>query len=441
MKKRVKADWKTAMVFSFAVLSCLSLAGNVRQHMKCSALSAQLTMQRQRDMTDVVSAMADIEVNLEKLLIASGAMQSAELLGKTALLAQHVETGLSRLPLSAQTSLSTMRFAGQMGDYAMTLAAQVSAGRVLSAEDERQIESMLTACQGLNTYLSRAGDHLYEEPMPDAQMFGDSNEGWQESVFAGSQAMTYPSLIYDGPFSDGRTDRKPEGLTGERITRGQAKEAAARYAGTTADRVYEAADSGGAFEAFGFLAETPDGKVSVQVTGQGGHLLWMMPEEAEFEIKRSQEECLESAQRWLEEMGFEDMQRCFVQAYDGMVVANFAAQQHGVLVYPQQVKVQISMDSGAVVGAECSGYWLNRKQREEPSVRLTAAQAQQMLSERLEVRESRLCIIPDQDKERLCWEFRGTFGGETYYVYIDANTGAAADILRIALTQDGETAL
>jgi len=441
MKKSCAVDFKTVMAFTFAVLLCLSLAVNVRQSAECSALTMQLSMQRQRDMTDVVSAMADIEINLEKLLLASGAKQSADLLGKTALLAQHVETGLARLPLKAETSLGAMKFAGQMGDYAMTLAAQISGGRMISAEDERQIESLLTACQGLNAHLSSAGDRLYAEPMPDADMYGDSNGGWQESAFAGNQAMEYPSLIYDGPFSDGRINRKSEGLTGERITRRQAKEAAARYAGVLPDHVHEAADSGGMFEAFGFVADAPDGRISVQVTGQGGHLLWMMPEEAEFEKIRSREECLYSAAKWLKETGFSDMEQCFVQVYDGLVVANFAAREHDVLVYPQQVKVQVSMASGNVVGAECSQYWMNQKQRREPQAKLTAAQAQHMLSPRLEVEESRLCIIPDQDEERLCWEFKGTFGTETYYVYIDANTGEAADILRIAVTQDGETAL
>ena len=110
----------------------------------------------------------------------------------------------------------------------------------------------------------------------------------------GQSAIEYPSLIYDGPFSDGRTDGKTLGLTGERLARQQAREAAARYAGVTASQVTDAADSGGRFEAFGFTADTPDGKIAVQVTGQGGHLLWMMPEQAAFTARYSQEECLQT---------------------------------------------------------------------------------------------------------------------------------------------------
>ena len=422
-----------------AIMLCLSLGVNAAQAARSEQIRRQLEMERRRNMTDVVSAMADIEVNLQKLLLASGAVQSVDLLGKTALLAQHVETGLSRLPLSEEASSGAMKFAGQMGDYTMTLAAQVSGGSMLSAGDEYQLEQMLSACQGLNAHLMSVGEQMYSDPQELGQ--SASNPDWMGETFEAESGIEYPSLIYDGPFSDGRTDASPRGLTGERITREQARDVAARYAGTAADRLRDGADSGGPFEAFGFVAETQDGRVSVQITGQGGHLLWMMPEQAEFEPKYSREECLDSAQRWLEDVGFGSMERCFVQAYDGMVVANFAAVEDGVLLYPDQVKVQVSMASGAVVGAECSQYWMNHAPRDIPQPAVSIEQARDRLSERLQVQDVRLCIIPAHDGERLCWEFRGMFGSDVYYAYVDASTGEAREILRVQMTDDGETAI
>ena len=440
MKKRRVAG-RSAMTAVFVVLFGLSLWANAALSAKVRRLDTQLMAERQREMADVVDAMADIEVNLEKLLLASGAAQSVQLLGETALLAQHVESGVARLPLSAQTSLGAMKFAGQMGDYVMTLAVRMSSGGMLTSQDEERIELLLSACQWLNAHLLSVDERLYREPMKQEDPYVQTALGWQDEAFGGEVEMGYPSLIYDGPFSDGRGTRAAQGLTGERVTREQARQAAARFAGTTPEHVHGGADSGGQLEAFGFLADTPDGRVSVQVTGQGGHLLWMMPEEAAFERRYSTEECLLRAQSWLEEMGYEQMERCFVQEYDGMVVANFAAVQCGVLIYPEQVKLQVSRETGRVVGAECSQYLMSRRIRGEPSARLTKEQAGEMLSGRLCVTSQRLCVIPRQDEERLCWEFRGTFSGETYYAYIDADTGEAAEILRIAHTQEGETAL
>ncbi|MBQ4266268.1 MAG: germination protein YpeB [Clostridia bacterium] len=440
MRKKRMSRGVQLSVF-FGVLLCLSLGVNAAQSMKRWKLETALSMERQRDLTDVVRAMADIEINLQKLLIASGASQSVTLLGETALLAQHVEAGLSRLPLSLEASAGAMKFAGQMGDYVMTLATQVSRGGMLTAADETQIEGLLTACQGLNAHLSAVGENLYSEPMEEAELYGGASDAWQEEAIAGGSGLEYPSLIYDGPFSDGRTQDTPKGLTGERITREQARNAAARYAGTTVDRVRDAADSGGLFEAFGFAADTDSGPLSVQVTGQGGHLLWMMPEAAEYEERVSREECLRSAQVYLADMGFGEMQRCFVQEYDGMIVANFAALQDGVLLYPDQVKVQVSRQTGTVVGAECSQYLMNHERRHGLLPTLSAGQAHLTLSDRLDVQYSRLCIIPTNGGERLCWEFCGRFLDGTYYAYVDARSGEAVQILRAEKTEQGETVI
>ena len=440
IKDRVKRfGGKNALLAALAVMLCLSVAVNGVLSVHIRELNTRLSMQRQREINDIVAAMADIEVNLSKLLIASGATQSVSLLGETALLAQHVESGLSRLPLGAQTAAEAMKFAGQMGQYTMTLAAQVSGGSMITSDDERQLEGMMAACRQLNEHLMRMGEGIYAEPLAyDAANVPDG-PGWP--LEEGDSAIPYPSLIYDGPFSDGRQEGEAKGLTGERFTRRMAREAAARYAGVTADHVRDGADSGGRFEAFGFVADTPDGQLSVQVTGQGGHLLWMVPEQAEFAARRTQQECLESARVYLADVGFGQMEPCFVQAYDGMVVANFAGVQDGVLLYPDQVKVQVSMDSGRVVGAECTQYLMNHHLRDGLTPSIEQEQAREMLSQRLTVRASRLCLIPQEDGERLCWGFEGEFSGAAYWVFVDAHTGETAQILRVVNTQDGEAAV
>ena len=429
-------NWSAQLAVLFGVLLCLSLGVNAAQSVSTGKLRLQLSMERQRDLTDVARAMADIEVNLQKLLIASGASQSAQLLGETALLAQHVESGISRLPMHMETAAQAMKFAGQMGDYVMTLAKQVSGGSMLTKTDETQIEDLLVACQGLNAHLADMHETLYDEA---SDMLEQGISAWPEAQNTDSSGIGYPSLIYDGPFSDGRTDGAPKGMTGERITREQARRAAARYAGVSEDRVSDAADSGGVFEAFGFMAHTDAGNISVQVTGQGSHLLWMMPEAAQYEAKVSRDDCLIAAQMYLKEMGYGEMERCFVQEYDGMVVANFAAVQDGVLLYPDQVKLQVSMATGTVVGAECSQYLMNHAPRENLVPDLEKEEAQLSLSDRLSLLEARLCVIPMDTKELLCWEFKGTFAGSTYYVYVDAKSGEAVKILRLERTREGDT--
>ena len=243
-------------------------------------------------------------------------------------------------------------------------------------------------------------------------------------------AVEYPALIYDGPFSDGKTEGSAALWGSSRVTRRQAREAAARYAGVTSDRVADAADSGGRFEAFGFTADTPDGKIAVQVTGQRGYLLWMMPENAAFARRYDVKTCLQNAKVYLADVGFGEMEPCFVQQYDGMAVANFAAVQDGVTLYPDQVKVQVSMDSGRVVGAECSQYLANHTRRTDVTPTVTAARAREMVSPKLTIRSESLCVIPLEAGEALCWGFSCTDGAADYWVFVNAKSGDGAAFAR-----------
>ena len=165
---------------------CLSLAANVYLSANNRRVNAQLGAQRQQALSDVVSAMADIEVNLQKLMIASGAAQSVSLLGETALLARHVETGLSQLPMRYEGASDAMKFVGQVGQYALSLAVQLSDGSMLSDEDERQLAGMLGACQALNAHLVSVGERIYTEPVEAVSAIdGDGAMSWAEEAIAG----------------------------------------------------------------------------------------------------------------------------------------------------------------------------------------------------------------------------------------------------------------
>ena len=53
----------------------------------------------------------------------------------------------------------------------------------------------------------------------------------------------------------------------------------------------------------------------------------------------------------------------------------------------------------------------------------------------LEVESSRLAIIPTEGGEVLAYEFCGTYGGRTYYVYLDADTGREVDVFTVVGSQ------
>ena len=116
---------------------------------------------------------------------------------------------------------------------------------------------------------------------------------------------------------------------------------------------------------------------------------------------------------------------------------NFCAVLDGVRLYPDQVKVQVSMETGYVIGLEAGNYWRNHVERQLEEPVLTQAQAVDRVLG-LEVTNVRLCVIPMLQKEKFCYEISGQRDNDRYLIYINALDGRVENILKLLLEEDKE---
>jgi germination protein YpeB len=164
----------------------------------------------------------------------------------------------------------------------------------------------------------------------------------------------------------------------------------------------------------------------------------MIPEHASFAPSLTLEECRQAAQQFLARRGYGMMEANHYQVYDGLAVIHFVAVQDGVLLYPDQVKVQIRMDTGSVVGIECRSYLTHHRPRGSLTPAVTEEEAQGMISDQLRLTgEGKLCLIPLNGQELLCWQFAGEYEGERYLIYINAQTARQEEILKLVETEYG----
>ena len=191
-------------------------------------------------------------------------------------------------------------------------------------------------------------------------------------------------------------------------------------------------------ESYGVTLTLTDGTVlNAEVTKQGGQMLWMVPEHAEFAPSLTVEDCTQRAGAFLNERGYGDMEANHFQVYGGLAVINFVARQDGVPLYPDLVKVQLRMDTGEVVGLEANNYLMNHTRRKALAPTLTANEAIKRVSPQLNATQARLCVIPYREGERLSYEIPGVYNDQEYRVYIDALTGEELEILVMLSTPDG----
>ena len=436
------------MLYTFLSVALVAAIGTaVYQGQRAAKTNRALEDVYYSSVLQSISQLQSMEVKMNKLLVSASPQTGVDLLSDLSRQAFDVQSNLTVLPLSYAAMEPTVKFAGQVGDYTDTLVLKVASGTPLNETDLNQLNALLTNCVLLAGQLQAAQQQMIADSLKysteQSVFYNDMQVQARpmEQVGDKDNGIDYPTLIYDGAFSDSRHMGAPQGLPKEEITSAQALELAKAFVG--ADRVTAARESvaiQGAIPAYGVAVDIGDNTLNVEVTRQGGKVLWMMPEHAEYAQTLSIDQCKEKAKAFLNERGFGEMVDNYYQIYNGLAVINYAATQDGVLLYPDLVKVQVRMDTGGIVGIEANNYWMNHRQRALEKPKLTEEQAREMVSSRLEILQARLCLIPYRGGEKLCYEFTGSWSDSQYLVYIDALTGEEAEILKVIESQAGPLA-
>lgn len=365
----------------------------------------------------------ELQWHIDKAMLSQHAGASAQLLSAVSSGAAGVRESLSLLPTSQESVLGALKFANQLQDYADMLTGQVENG--VTESQMQTLEQLSTACENMKSALENARAAWEKQDV-----------GVGERTL-GDEQVQYPTLIYDGPFSDVAEDGKNQLANLPEITQAQSLEIARIFLGEDS-QVQPGTDIFGPIPCYGVTAEQGGVTLQLAVTKQGGKVLWMFPEHGNFESLLTLEQCRENALQFLSQHGYTDMEPLHFQVYEGVAVLNFAAIQDGVILYPDQVKVQLRMDTGKVVGVECRNYLTHHTVRSGLTPSITPEEAMGMLSGKLALsRDPRLTLIPQNQQETLCYEFAGHYKGEEYLVYINAHHGEQEEILKVVETTSG----
>lgn len=367
----------------------------------------------------------DLKWHIDKALLSQDTGASAQLLSQVSSGAAGVRQSMALLPVRDDGVSAALKFANQLEDYALMLEGTVTQG--VSDSQIATLEKLSDACDALMQALTHA------------------RNSWDaEGITTGSRTLTddqvaYPTLIYDGPFSDAQQVHAAATLNSlPEITREEALKKARDFLGDGVRTLVPGTDSFGPIPCYGVTAEADGVTLQMAVTRQGGKILWMFPEHGGFDMNMTVEACRQNALTFLENHGYAAMEPLHFEVYEGLAVINFAATQGSVLLYPDQVKVQVRMDTGDVIGLESRSYLSNHRPRGNLLPSVTREEAVAVLSGMLSpVSEGRLCLIPKGAQEVLCYEFRGTYREDEYLVYINADTLKQEEILKLVETHSG----
>lgn len=441
MDKKTKLHTALYVALSLALVVCAAMWGQARR--KNHRLSQEINNNYNRAFFELTDYVNNIDSLLSKAQLASSPAQLASVSNEIFMQSAAAKACFGQLPQKNIHLENTARFLSQAGDYTYVLSQNMINGTEITAEEYDTLSK-------LNGYASELSKQLSNIEIYSGELnFDAASVGITAAAHAAAEFDLenmekafdgYPSLIYDGPFSEHIESMEPAMLKdAKEISRRAALDAAKKFLGDRGNDLefdYETKNTN--IEAYNFIGGGDDGVISISITKRGGYVLDFLQNRAVNDYKYDINAAAASAKSFLEERGIKDMAQSYYETKDNIATINFAYSRDGVKCYSDLIKVRVALDNGDVIGVECRGYLMNHKTRDLSGAVLSKDEAKTHVSTRLDVSDSGLAIIPkDSMREVLCYEFKGNYMGKNFIVYINAQNGREEDILLLIESPTG----
>ena len=434
MQKFKHMGWARPLAAAMTALAIALLVFSFVQTDRLAKANARISASVQKAFYETCELTESMSVNLRKLLVAGDGGQMQQLLSDVSRQAQGASGNLAMLPLGEDSISATLKFINQVGDFAESLSVKLANGGAIDTGDYHSISTLSENAAAFSVGMARLLEKVErgETTLDGSQAAGD------ESLYPLSNpAAEYPTLLYDGPFSDGILGDEFKALEGQpQVSADEAKQALSAFIGNVTE-IMLTGEGSVPVECYEFDLTANGYPLSAGVTKQGGRVLYILSDADVAEGSLSTQQLLDAAETFLVSRGYGDMEMSYYSQYDGILTANYAAVQNGVVLYPDLIKLQLSAKDGAVIGLEAAHYLMNHVERTLELPVITEEEALSHLGAQLEAQGIRLSVIPVNAGEALCYEIRATDGANVYLVYIDALTGAERKLMQVVSDESG----
>ncbi|RKJ41060.1 hypothetical protein D7X94_04415 [Acutalibacter sp. 1XD8-33] len=399
------------------------------------------------DLTDYVSGMGS---TLEKARYAGTAsMQSAV---SAQLLEQSggAKAAMATLPFSQEKTDRISRFLSQVGDYSLALSRKAFSGSPPDERDLQGLDALEEYAGKLTTALTDIQSRLAAEKADIVQTVHLLNNITEIDRLASldddfdavaEEFSQFPTLLYDGPFSDHIDRRDPMYLKKlEPISQDQAASIAAAFLDCPEDSLQFAGEGGGRLPVYSFSTEDS----MVNITAQGGLPAYYKKSGAVSQSRLTNAQARNAAKEFLSQLGFSQMAESYFIKNDNLFTINFHStcqtrDSQEVFCYPDLVKLTIELDQGGMVEMDAAGFLMNAHARSLDPPKISQEEAGARLSPLLRAESTRLAVIPTPGLEEiLCWElFCTAAGGTEVLSYINAYTGMEEQLYLLQKDEHG----
>lgn len=427
-----------ALVVTCGVLA-IGWMGSVREK---NAYVGTLESNYQRSFGELVANVNDVEITLSKALVSKDTQKQQECYQKINQQCTICANNLSHLPVNHQSIVETTTFVNKLGGYSYYLSQKLKNGQTMSEQDLQSIGELYNWClyvqAVVNDYASNL-DNNFNITQTTAN--GNYDSSFDKMFASSSQTgMDFPTLIYDGPFSESVSSKQYAALTGSDVSSEEAgqilKNAFREYKVSNLKYNGEIKAS---FEGYSFSFDTTHRTYYAQIAKKGGFIMSVSSTGTLSKSVLSLANAEVEAEKFAKNLGFENMGAVWSTVIGGVAYVNLTVLQNNVIIYPDMIKAKVSLDTGSIIGWEALSYAQNHLDRNDFAFEISEQQARQMVDGSLTILSIKKCIVPvEYGSEQLCYEYKCSYNSYTYYVYISGKTGLEVEILRVIKTSNGD---
>lgn len=394
-----------------------------------------------------VSYINNVEVDLAKLLVTSTPKMSAVTLADIWKQANLAKECLEQIPVGQNSMANASKYLTQVSDFSYTLMKQNISDIKLTEEEYEKLKHIYEDSSKLSSNMSDIYDDLNagrikwdelekigNEKLPDNDISNSISE-------VGKTFQNYEGLIYDGAFSDHLLSSEPKFLSQKEISEDDAKKYIEEVIlnDEKIEKIEFKGESNGKIGLYNFdVTLDSKQKRTISITKNDCKLYLMIGDKKVKEQNISVDEAKKRGMEFLNKLGIDNMIETYYQKTENMIVINYAATQDGVILYPDLIKVKISLDDGKVYGVEAAGYIFNHTTRNNLRPSISQEKAKSILNSSLEIISSDMALIPtESNSEILTYEFKGKIDNREFLIYINADNAREEKVLLVIDNKNG----
>ncbi len=435
---------KKIRIISFLVALFLSLTiWGVGTSVALKKARLSIRQSNQRALTQLGTYLDDINLNLQKSAYANTENMLSDIAVNLWRSSASAKESLSEITDSDTEISNVYKFLSQVGEYTLAVNKQIAEGKEISAQDTKNINKLLEISEKLSKKVNMLIQNEEDGMLSFDEVKSSLNSGGEDMVNLGAglsdanQSLAdYPTLIYDGPFSDHIADKKSELLSDKkRVTEEEARAIAADFVKLQPEKLTLLTKTDSNLSLYTFH----NGDYTIGVTQKGGYVCYMLTSRYAEEATLTSRQAIRKATKYLKGKGYGKVKESYYTTNDGICTINFAYYENGVTYYTDLIKVSVNLTDGSVTAFDATGYLMNHTKRALPKkVKYTLSSGKKLIRKNLQIISSKKAFIPTKwGTENYTYEYHCVDKkGQEVLLYIDPVTGEEKDLL-LLLYKDG----